>query len=117
MQVTFLEGLGGFYSCHVLGATYNKLISDHPLGLELPMRMDMGSIVGSLYLCWLISVDYNFCKDLTAPDMIKFGIESKFSSPLTSTDGFKVAIVDALHQMASVCSVEVVQTYNLTYHL
>ncbi|KAG6813949.1 hypothetical protein H0H92_005204 [Tricholoma furcatifolium] len=33
---------------------------------------------------------------LAAPDMIKFGIESKHSSSLTSTDAFKHSIVDSL---------------------
>lgn len=41
--------------------------------------------------------------DLAAPDMIKFGIESKFSSPRTSTDNLKNAIFDALSEMAKLC--------------
>ncbi|KAF8896423.1 carnitine acetyltransferase [Infundibulicybe gibba] len=40
---------------------------------------------------------------LAAPEMIKFGIESKFASPLTSTTKFKVAIVEALDEMKEVC--------------
>lgn len=86
------------------------------LGLGLLMGMGMASIVGSPFLL-VTGADYIFYEDLTAPDMIKFGIESKISSPLTSTNGFKVAVVDALHQMASICRTEVVETYNLTHHL
>jgi len=41
---------------------------------------------------------------LAGPDVIKFGIESKHSSPLTSTDGFKAAVSEALQDMRSVCS-------------
>ncbi|KXN88606.1 Carnitine O-acetyltransferase, mitochondrial [Leucoagaricus sp. SymC.cos] len=41
--------------------------------------------------------------DLAAPDMIKFGIESKFSSLLTSTFKFKYAVADALKDMKSIC--------------
>ncbi|KAJ7593323.1 acyltransferase ChoActase/COT/CPT [Mycena floridula] len=33
---------------------------------------------------------------LAAPDMVKFGIESKFSSPLTSTELFKASISEAM---------------------
>ncbi|KAF5359195.1 hypothetical protein D9756_003110 [Leucocoprinus leucothites] len=40
---------------------------------------------------------------LAAPEMIKFGIESKFSSPATSTAAFKIAITDALEDMSSIC--------------
>ncbi|KIY44052.1 acyltransferase ChoActase/COT/CPT [Fistulina hepatica ATCC 64428] len=36
---------------------------------------------------------------LAAPDMIKFGIESKFSCPTTSTELLKLAITDALREM------------------
>ncbi|KAL0574990.1 hypothetical protein V5O48_006978 [Marasmius crinis-equi] len=41
---------------------------------------------------------------LAAPEMIKFGIESKFSNPSTSTEGFKIAIVNAMNDMKSICS-------------
>ncbi|KAJ6576609.1 acyltransferase ChoActase/COT/CPT [Mycena vulgaris] len=40
---------------------------------------------------------------LAAPDMIKFGIESKFSCPHTSTDGLKDAIFEALYDMRTLC--------------
>ncbi|KAL0955000.1 hypothetical protein HGRIS_003925 [Hohenbuehelia grisea] len=36
---------------------------------------------------------------LAAPDMIKFGIECKHSSPLTSTSRFQKALVDSLSEM------------------
>ncbi|KAJ7285108.1 acyltransferase ChoActase/COT/CPT [Mycena rebaudengoi] len=40
---------------------------------------------------------------LAAPDMIKFGIESKYSCPHTSTDGFKDAVFEALSDMRALC--------------
>ncbi|KAJ7650187.1 acyltransferase ChoActase/COT/CPT [Roridomyces roridus] len=40
---------------------------------------------------------------LAAPDMIKFGIESKSACPYTSTDRLKVAIFDALAELKSLC--------------
>ncbi|KAF8206302.1 acyltransferase ChoActase/COT/CPT [Mycena galopus ATCC 62051] len=40
---------------------------------------------------------------LVAADMIKFGIESKASSPRTSTDGLKDAIFEALYNMKALC--------------
>ncbi|KAJ7707599.1 acyltransferase ChoActase/COT/CPT [Mycena rosella] len=40
---------------------------------------------------------------LAAPDMIKFGIESKFSCSRTSTDGLKDAIFEALNDMQTLC--------------
>lgn len=43
------------------------------------------------------------CSDLAAPDMIKFGIESKTSCPHTSTDGLKDAIFEALSDMKTLC--------------
>ena len=41
--------------------------------------------------------------DLVAPDMIKFGIESKFSSCLTSTEKSKEAITEATDEMYLMC--------------
>ncbi|KAF9560486.1 carnitine acetyltransferase [Agrocybe pediades] len=40
---------------------------------------------------------------LAAPFMVKFGIESKFSCPTTSTQGFKDAITSAMLQMQNLC--------------
>ncbi|KAJ6513136.1 acyltransferase ChoActase/COT/CPT [Mycena sanguinolenta] len=40
---------------------------------------------------------------LVAADMIKFGIESKASSPRTSTEGLKDAIFEALYDMKALC--------------
>ncbi|KAF8653605.1 hypothetical protein AX16_003849 [Volvariella volvacea WC 439] len=54
---------------------------------------------------------------LAAPEMIKFGIESKFSSPATSTDTFKAAIVDSLQKMAEACCEDVVEAYEQRSHL
>lgn len=44
--------------------------------------------------------------DLAGPDVIKFGIESKHSSPLTSTNVFISAVSEALLEMKAVCSVD-----------
>ena len=56
--------------------------------------------------------------DLAAPDMIKFGIESKFSSPHTSTSGLKKAITHSLDEMQSVClAPEVLTIHNIATHL
>lgn len=41
--------------------------------------------------------------DMVAADMIKLGIESKTSSPQTSTDGLKDAIFEALYDMKALC--------------
>jgi ribosome biogenesis protein Tsr3 len=41
--------------------------------------------------------------DLAAPDMIKFGIESKFSCAETSTKQFKELIASALEEMQAMC--------------
>ncbi|KAJ7104046.1 acyltransferase ChoActase/COT/CPT [Mycena belliarum] len=40
---------------------------------------------------------------LAAPDMIKFGIESKFSCAQSSTDALKDAIFEALYEMRTLC--------------
>ncbi|KAG0706775.1 acyltransferase ChoActase/COT/CPT [Suillus ampliporus] len=40
---------------------------------------------------------------LIAPDRIKFCVESKFSSPLTSTNKFKQYLADALLDMRAIC--------------
>jgi len=44
--------------------------------------------------------------DLAGPDVIKFGIESKHSSSLTSTEGFKAAVSEALWDMRSLYSAD-----------
>jgi carnitine O-acetyltransferase len=41
--------------------------------------------------------------DLAGPFLVKFGIESKFSCPTTSTSRFKHHIVQALRDMREVC--------------
>ena len=59
-----------------------------------------------------------FCVDLAAPDMIKFGIESKFSSPHTSTTSLKKAISHSLEEMQTIClAPEVLTTHNIVTHL
>jgi hypothetical protein len=47
-----------------------------------------------------------FFADLSGPNLIKFGIESKFSCAETSTARFQRAIVSALREMRQVCSPE-----------
>ncbi|EGN98888.1 hypothetical protein SERLA73DRAFT_54801 [Serpula lacrymans var. lacrymans S7.3] len=42
---------------------------------------------------------------LIGPGMVKFCVESKYSSPVTSTAGFKKVIIDSLRDMRTVCSV------------
>lgn len=44
--------------------------------------------------------------DLSGPDLIKFGIESKFSCTETSTAAFQRAITSALREMRQLCSPE-----------
>ena len=41
--------------------------------------------------------------DLTGAEVLKFGIESKRSSPLTSTNHFKQVIVESLEEMREAC--------------
>lgn len=41
--------------------------------------------------------------DLAGPFLVKFGIESKFSCPTTSTSRFKHHIVQALRDMREMC--------------
>ncbi|KIK10045.1 hypothetical protein K443DRAFT_47 [Laccaria amethystina LaAM-08-1] len=53
---------------------------------------------------------------LAAPAMIKFGIESKFSSTLTSTQRFKEVVVEVLDEMHLVCLEENVADI-ITSHL
>ncbi|KAF9007591.1 acyltransferase ChoActase/COT/CPT [Cyathus striatus] len=47
---------------------------------------------------------------LAAPEMVKFGIESKFSNPATSTASLKAAIVESLHEMKAVCLAHQLET-------
>lgn len=48
--------------------------------------------------------------DLAGPDMIKFGIESKYSCPFTSTAAFQEAIIAAMRDMKSICVEELRMT-------
>ena len=66
------------------------------------MLMAMVSIV-SVYLSSVCPYSDTLA-DLAAPGLVKFGIESKYSSPLTSTDAFMVAIAKALQDMKTTCS-------------
>jgi carnitine O-acetyltransferase len=59
----------------------------------------------------------NTVADLTGPDVIKFGIESKHSNPLTSTDGFKAAVSEALREMMFVCSIGLESCSTVVSHL
>lgn len=50
-------------------------------------------------------------EDLAGAGVIKFGIESKMSSPWTSTEKFKLAIVEALHDM------KIISEFTVASHL
>lgn len=41
--------------------------------------------------------------DLAGPDIVKFGVESKHSCPLTSTTAFQEIIAGAMRDMRMVC--------------
>jgi carnitine O-acetyltransferase len=47
--------------------------------------------------------------------MVKFGIESKFSSPLTSTQKFKEAVAASMEEMQSLCEVIVEEDLKLVF--
>ena len=69
------------------------------------IKMVMGSIVCQVgFIPVTLLTRLFFSLDLAAPDIIKFGIESKHSSPLTSTDELKQSIVDSLYEMRALCS-------------
>ena len=68
----------------------------------LYIKMVMESIVG-FYSCSYPRLMRYDVSDLAAPEMIKFGIECKFSSSETSTDTFKTAITNALRDMKKLC--------------
>ena len=61
-----------------------------------------------MYCLWLLILHY---ADMPAADRLRFGIESKYSCPDTSTQLFKTAITDALHDMRDLC------THTLQSHL
>jgi hypothetical protein len=69
------------------------------------MAMAMVLTVSYLIACLPIAV-HSDISDLAAPDMIKFGIESKHSSPLTSTEGFKAVVIQTLRELKHLCTVE-----------
>ncbi|KAF8969174.1 acyltransferase ChoActase/COT/CPT [Flammula alnicola] len=54
---------------------------------------------------------------LAAPEMVKFGIESKFSNSLTSTQLFKDAIAAAMEEMQLLCEAAVREGANRISHL
>lgn len=55
---------------------------------------------------------------LAAPDMIKFGIESKFHNPATSTENLKAAIVETMLEMKLLClETEAIASRDVTSHL
>ncbi|KAJ7170754.1 acyltransferase ChoActase/COT/CPT [Mycena crocata] len=58
---------------------------------------------------------------LAAPNMIKFGIESKSSCPHTSTDGLKDAILEALCDIKTLClatdGASISETVDISSHL
>ncbi|KAF8638322.1 hypothetical protein AX17_002342 [Amanita inopinata Kibby_2008] len=56
---------------------------------------------------------------LAAPEMVKFGIESKFSSSVTSTADFKKAIISSLLEMKDLCLTTILEetNHNISSHL
>ena len=54
----------------------------------------------------VITQQSRFFADLSGPNLIKFGIESKFSCMETSTAAFQRAITSALREMRQLCSPE-----------
>jgi hypothetical protein len=62
--------------------------------------MDMGLIVS---MSSKSSTILTISTDLAGANMLKFGIESKRSSQLTSTDRFKQHLTRALLEMRDVC--------------
>lgn len=72
------------------------------VGLVLHILTVMGSTVS---VCCMAGSLSDLLVDLAAPSLIKFGIESKFASILTSTDGFKAGITNALEDMRTTCNV------------
>jgi hypothetical protein len=65
-------------------------------GLAHPILMDMGSTVSALAL---VCFNSNCAIDMTGPDLIKFGVESKYSCPSTSTSRFLQEITCAMRDM------------------
>ena len=60
---------------------------------------------GLLFVCFCPQLMKYDILDLAAPEMIKFGVECKFSGPETSTGTFKIAITSALRDMRELCQV------------
>lgn len=91
------------------------------LDLVLCMKMDTGLIVSLMLLPAFQNRILLFLNplDLAAPNMVKFGIESKFSSLLTSTQKFKEAVADSMKEMQSLCEMIVEEDSKLvlTSHL
>jgi hypothetical protein len=68
--------------------------------LEARIQTDMGSIVSLLVNpSTLLTISI----DLAGANILKFGIESKRSSKVTSTDRFKQYLTSALREMRDVC--------------
>ena len=63
--------------------------------------MDTGSTVSAATLCAVLAL--MFMTDLPGPEIMKFGIESKYSCATTSTAAFKAAIYRALLDMRDLC--------------
>lgn len=63
----------------------------------------MGLTVGIFHAILLMKELMLGDSDLAAPEIIKFGIESKFSSPLTSTSNFKEIVTETLKDMRGIC--------------
>ena len=74
--------------------------TDNPIALEALIWTDMGSIVSlPVNSSGILTISI----DLAGANILKFGIESKRSSRLTSTDRFKEHLTRALLEMRDVC--------------
>ena len=78
--------------------------TDDSIALEARIWMDMGSIVSLLVNSSGILM---ISKDLAGSNILKFGIESKRSSRLTSTDRFKQHLTGALLEMRDLCLIAI----------
>ena len=73
------------------------------IGLEHNISMAMESTVSDLHTLMHAMCTYCATLDMPAPTRLRFGIESKYSSPRTSTQLFMSAITHALQDMRTLC--------------
>ena len=76
---------------------------ERALALSYGTAMELIVSTTTIDFLWWVQSSHWILPDLAASDMIKFGIESKFSCTKTSTKQFKEMIASALIEMQSVC--------------